>query len=36
MLDDVGTKIPREAIHLKATYAVETSSGNFKLGFKLK
>jgi hypothetical protein len=36
MLDDVGTKAPREAIRLKATYAIETSPGNFQLGFKLK
>ncbi|MDY0204934.1 MAG: DUF3987 domain-containing protein, partial [Desulfovibrio desulfuricans] len=36
MLDDVGTKVPRESVRLKATYAIETSSGNYQLGFKLK
>jgi hypothetical protein len=36
MLDDVGTKVPRDAIRLKATYAIETSPGNFQLFFKFK
>lgn len=35
MLDDVCTKVQRDAIKLKATYAIETSEGNFQLGFRL-
>ncbi|NCC04832.1 MAG: hypothetical protein EOM37_12525 [Proteobacteria bacterium] len=35
MLDDVCTKVQQNAIKLKATYAIETSKGNFQLGFRL-
>ncbi len=35
MLDDVGTKADRDKIDLTPTYAIETSSGNFQLGYRL-
>lgn len=35
MLDDVGTKADRDKINLTPTYAIETSSGNFQLGYRL-
>jgi hypothetical protein len=37
MLDDIGTKIPVEKIkNKKVTWQVETSPGNFQVGFKFK
>lgn len=35
MLDDVGTKADRDKINLTPTYAIETSPGNFQLGYRL-
>lgn len=35
VLDDVGTKIPRERVTLPPTYVMETSEGNFQYGYKL-
>ena len=35
MLDDVGTKADRDKINLKPTYAIETSPGNYQLGYRL-
>lgn len=36
VLDDVGTKVPRDKILLAPTWELETSPGNFQLGFLLK
>lgn len=33
MLDDVGTKVPYERITLPPTWAIETSPGNFQVGY---
>lgn len=35
-LDDIGTKIPKDRIKLKASYELETSDGNFQIGYILK
>ncbi len=35
MLDDVGTKADRDKIKLTPTYAIETSPGNYQLGYRL-
>lgn len=35
VLDDIGTKVDRALIRLKATYALETSKGNFQIGYRL-
>lgn len=35
VLDDVGTKVPRETIRLKPSYILESSAGNFQYGYVL-
>lgn len=36
ILDDVGTKVPRDKVLAAPTWELETSPGNFQLGFMLK
>ena len=36
MLDDVGTKVPKDRITLEPSWEIETSPGNFQTGFILK
>lgn len=35
MLDDVGTKVPRERLELEPSWVIETSPGNFQAGYLL-
>lgn len=36
MLDDIGGKVPSDRITLKSSWKIETSPGNFQIGFILK
>lgn len=36
VLDDIGTKVPRENIKVAPTYILETSAGNFQYGYLFK